>query len=459
MNLNERVLPHGESICFVGKFGLIFRLLGAVSAILNKTNASAAPKIQFIEVHLLHSVMITRTLLYKLMNLMNFNELRYYLRLLFAMDKRARHVFWLGQVHQGSFGSLKKVMTMRKIFFLLSALILTGCGSQLAVQAAALGTPEAQRSATPVATATETITPSPTVDWKGTAIVAQATADEARRLDTQATAAYEQRLHDESAWTAQADVWTAQSNQATATAYGTSVPLTGTARSEDLTAISGYMTMTSGQMTAVKEAPTQSKAMTDARIYEEHGETDFIIRMFVLAALGVFLFGIGVFAFGAKPKAQEAMSVPATQRRNEPDLIPLRHDRETVVKVKTDNGQGFGQEILMTVPCTREQLTELADGVINGGMTLGVNNWEGDKTLLTRAVIGRLRHFFEANKMANKDAGGRVSLNERGMAFLHAWIRQGVLPHSYTFPQSESTEPFGMSHEHDAHAIAHGGGA
>ena len=38
MNLNERVLPHGESICFVGKFGLIFSLLGAVSAILNKTN-------------------------------------------------------------------------------------------------------------------------------------------------------------------------------------------------------------------------------------------------------------------------------------------------------------------------------------------------------------------------------------------------------------------------------------
>ena len=128
MNLNERVLRHGESICFVGKFGLIFWLLGVVSGILNKTNASAAPKIQFIEVHLLHLMMITRTLLYKLMNLMNFNELIYYLRILFAMDKRARHVFWLGQVHLRSFGSLKKVMTMRKIFFLLSALVLTGCG-------------------------------------------------------------------------------------------------------------------------------------------------------------------------------------------------------------------------------------------------------------------------------------------------------------------------------------------
>lgn len=461
MNLNERVLRHGESICFVCNFRLIFGLPGFVFEVFYKTNASSAPKIQFIEVHLLHLMMITRTLLYKLMNLMNFDELRYYLWLSFAMDKRARHVFWLGQVHLRSFGSLKKVMTMRKIFFLLSALVLTGCGSPLAAQAGALGTPEATRSATPAATSTATISPTPTVGWQETAIAAQATADEARRIDTAATAAEKDRIQQQLGWTAQADLWTAQSSQATATAYETSVPLTSTARSEDLTANAAYMTMTSGQLTAVKEAPTQSKAMTDARIYEEHGETDFIIRMFVLGALGVFLLGVGLFALAARPRERaKDGSVAPVRTKTEPDRNPPKQEPETVVKVKTDNGQGWGQDLLLTVPCTREQLSELAARVINDGETLGVNNWEGEKTLLTRAVIGRLRSFFQANKMATSTGAGRVSLTEEGFAFLRGWLERGALPYSYSFPSTERAEiPFGMAHEYDAHAVAHEGGA
>ncbi len=297
------------------------------------------------------------------------------------------------------------------------------------------------------------------MDWKGTAIVAQATADEARRLDTQATAAEKDRIQQQLAWTAQADMWTAQSDQATATAYMTSVLLTSTARIEDLTATSAYMTLTSNQMTATEHAPTQVVAMIDAKIYEEHGETDFIVRLFVLGALGVFLLGVGLFALGAKPRAEVNVrnAVPA-RAKVEPDLIPLRQEPETVIKVKMDSGQGFGQDILLTVPCTREQLTELADGVINGDVTLGVNNWEGKNTLLTRAVIGRVRHFFEANKMATRDAGGRVTLTEGGLALLHGWLQRGKLPYSYSFASQEGDVPLNMSHEHDAHSVAHGGG-
>lgn len=460
MNLNERVLPHGESICFVGKFGLIFRLLGAVSAILNKTNASAAPKIQFIEVHLLHLVMITRTLLYKLMNLMNFNELRYYLRLLFAMDKKARHDFGLGQVHRGSFGSLKKVITMRKIFFLLSALVLTGCGSPLAVQVAALGTPEAQHSATPAATATITITPSPTVDWKGTAIVAQATADEARRLDTQATAAEKDRIQQQLAWTAEANQWTAQANQWTATAALTSIPLTSTQQSVVNTQVPIDQALMAGQLTATKEAPTQMVAMIDAKIYEEHGETDFLIRLFVLGALGVFLLGVGLFALGARPKAEVTVERKMTTvTQPDPELIRLKP--ETIVNAKTDYGKGYGVEQVYKVPCSREQLSELAERVIVKGETLGVNNFEGSGTLFTRSVFMRVRNFLQANFMA-KSAGagsGSMILTDKGEAFLRGWLERNELPHSYSFDQNNYETPLVMSHEHDAHAIAHGGGA
>lgn len=471
MNLNERVLPHGESICFVGKFDLIFRLLSAVSTILNKTNASAAPKIQFIEVHLLHSVMITRTLLYKLMNLMNFNELRYYLRLLFAMDKRARHVFWLGQVHQGSFGSLKKVMTMRKIFFLLSALVLTGCGSPLAMQAVALGTPEAQRSATPVATATITITPSPTVDWKGTAIVAQATADEARRLDTQATAAEKDRIQQQLAWTAEANQWTAQANQWTATAALTSIPLTSTQQSVVNTQVPIDQALMAGQLTATKEAPTQIVAMIDAKNYETYGATDYVVRLFVLGALGVFLLGIGLFALSARTKEEvKPRSAVPSQAVREPDLIPLKPElmnsrptaranpNEVSVSVVKDNGGGNIAIENYRVPCSEEQLTELALRVLDEGETLGVNNWEGDGTELTRAVIYRLRNWFQGKQMVNSIGSGRLKFNERGLELLQTWKEKKVLPHPYVFAPVVDL-PLNMSHEAGAHVPAHGGGA
>jgi hypothetical protein len=471
MNLNERILRHGESICFVGKFGLIFWLLGVVSAILNKTNASAAPKIQFIEVHLLHLMMITRTLLYKLMNLMNFNELRYYLRLLFAMDKRDRHVFWLGQVHLRSFGSLKKVMTMRKMIFLLTALVLTGCGSPLAVQAAALGTPEVQRSVTPAATATITITPSPTVDWQGTAIVAQATADEARRLDTQATAQEKDRIQQQLAWTAEANQWTAQANQWTATAALTSVPLTATQQSIVNTQVPIDQALEAGQLTAVKEAPTQSKAMTDAKIYEEHGETDFVVRLFVLGALGVFLLGVGLFALAARPKdeAKPRSAVPA-QAVHEPDLIPLKpelvksqasvkqNQNEVPVSIVKDHGGGNVAIENYSVPCSDQQLTELTCRVLDEGETLGVNNWEGDGTTLTRAVIYRLRNWFQAKQMVNSIGSGRLKFNEKGLALLQAWKEKQVLPHPYVFAPVIDP-PLNMSHETGAHVSAHGGGA
>ena len=42
---------------------------------------------------------------------------------------------------------------------------------------------------------------------------------------------------------------------------------------------------------------------------------------------------------------------------------------------------------------------------------------------------------------------------------LRGWLERNELPHSYSFDQNNYETPLVMSHEHDAHAIAHGGGA
>lgn len=349
-------------------------------------------------------------------------------------------------------------MKRNLIYLILAMLVLTGCGSPVA-QAASLGTPEVVFSASPAATATATLSPTPTVDWQETAVIAQQTADEARRLNTAATAAYEQRLHEESAWTARADTWTAQAAESTATAYLTSVPLTSTARVEDMTANSAQMTLTSNEMTATEHAPTQVVAMIDAQNYEEYGALDFVIRLFVLAGLGVFFFGVGIFAFFARPKvAVKTVNAAPAHAVREPDLIQLKP--ETIVNAKTDYGKGYGQEQIYKVPCTREQLSELADRVILKGESLGVNNFEGKDTLFTRSIFMRLRNFLQTNFMA-KSAGagsGSMILTDKGEAFLRGWLERSELPHSYSFDKNNYETPLVMSHDHDAHAIAHGGG-
>jgi hypothetical protein len=369
-----------------------------------------------------------------------------------------------GDFHRGSFGSLRNGGTMSKkvliVFLALLSWAIAGCGSPMAVQAAPLGTPEAKRSATPAITATATLSPTPTVDWQGTAIVAQATADEARRLDTQATAQEKDRIQEQLAWTAEANQWTAQADQWTATAALTSVPLTATQQAVVNTQVPIDQALMSGQLTATKEAPTQIVAMIDAKNYETYGATDYVVRLFVLGALGVFLLGIGLFALSARNKEDvKPRSAVPSQAVREPDLIQLKP--ETIVNAKTDYGKGYGIDQVYKVPCSREQLSELAERVIVKGETLGVNNFEGSGTLFTRSVFMRVRNFLQANFMA-KSAGagsGSMILTDKGEAFLRGWLERNELPHSYSFDQKNYEVPLVMSHEHDAHAVAHGGGA
>lgn len=88
MNFNEPVSGVVDSLCFVAGETVFIACNSAFLARFDITNAIATPKKWFIKVHQVHRNGYLEQIFINLMNLMNFDELTYYLRLFFAMDKR-----------------------------------------------------------------------------------------------------------------------------------------------------------------------------------------------------------------------------------------------------------------------------------------------------------------------------------------------------------------------------------
>lgn len=360
------------------------------------------------------------------------------------------------------------MMNVQKSFVLFGLLVLTGCGAPVNMQAV-LGTPEAVRSATPAGTAT--FTPTPTVGWQETAMVAQATADEAMRLDTAATAQEKERVQEQFGWTAEANAWTAQANQWTATAALTSIPLTSTQQSAVNTQVPIDQALMAGQLTATHEAPTQVVAMIRTENERKYGWVNYA----ALAALAFGMFGVGVFALakandGNRPMVtyqetaaletltDDELVVAADPIRRE-DLVPLMDkDEPCVLVVVHENPNGGPGEERFYVPCKEDQLFELAARVLDDGATLGINNWEGDGTELTRKAMKRLRVYFQEKQLVTSLGAGRLKFNERGLALLRVVRGRKPLP-SLSAGAVGDGLPFDMSHETGDHVSAHGGGA
>lgn len=349
---------------------------------------------------------------------------------------------------------------MKKMLLLLAAVVLTACGSPVAAQAV-IGTPGP--------TATRTVTPSPTVGWQATAVAAQATADEARRVNAQATAQHEAFELEKIRVTEGAEIREHEKFAGTATAASTSVPLTQTARSVDLTATNAMMTLSAGQLTATHQAPTQVVAMARADLEREWGWVNYA----AMGALTFFLFALGVFALARSRTADGPMvtyqqTVGAEAVVND-DLEPIRQDDLTpltgaddphvYVVVKKDNGKGGYAEMRYRVPCSNEQLYELAVRVLDDGETLGINNWEGEGTSLTRKAIGILRSYFQEKKLVTSIGAGRLKFNEDGIDLLHTVRKGKLLPHLDLPIHIRDDSRKNMSHESGAHVPAHGGGA
>lgn len=288
----------------------------------------------------------------------------------------------------------------------------------------------------PIATSTPqptfTIVPSATIDYQQTAIVAQSTADEARRINSMATAEYVRLINEQLAMTQVVEQQNFVIQSWTITAALTTIPLTATQQAVINTQIPQQQQIIAAQMTATKEGPAQLVAMRDAENRVKYGKLTYIAN--IVAALAIFVFAIGVVVFVFRfPMVKR----DATQEHD--DEQPTS-ENVTRINLYTDNGT---HSELHDVPCSSDQLSEFAEKFLEG-VTLRINNWEGSNTLWTRDVYEPFRDWMEKVKLVEVDIkpNGSKQLTPKPelSVFLRHWLDRGVLPAGYEFKPTHSPE-------------------
>ena len=341
---------------------------------------------------------------------------------------------------------------MKKTLILM-AFIVSACGAP--VSALESITTEYR---TPQPTATASIVPTATTGYEATAhaaetsaYIAQSTADAANRVMVQATNDQQQREHEtamqnaDATAQAQADKFTRDGW--TATAALTAIPLTSTAQVDNMTAIADYKAVTIAQLTATAALPTQIVAESNARTQAQLAPVFAFVQLFAIFAIGVFMLFAAWFMrwYWMREDARQAVaahnaSPQGVAERNgfisiapEPEFI---QPTETVITVRQDHGDGNMRMDKYTVPCTREQLLQVAENVLTKGWTLAINQWESAETLFTRNTFGKLRSWLQSNQFAVSAGSGTLALSPEGQAFLDAFLNAAQLPTEYQFGEA-----------------------
>jgi hypothetical protein len=312
-----------------------------------------------------------------------------------------------------------------KIWLLILVPLLAACSGVKENNQFVLATP----AGTSTPTATITLTPTATVDYLSTAVIAKETSDEAMRVNVKVTAEADQRNFVQAQWTVTAEAvsqvhaeMTRQAAQFTATAYATSIPATQTAQ-----AISNSLQGTEMAMTI--SAPTQLVAMANARALADTAAYREYAEMFVIVCAGFALIALGI---GVLVMMYRDVMKPSDVPDPEPELaaptIPFVH-------VPGPQSRPGGTRMLRAeIPCSLEQLLEFADGVVNRGMTLSINPWEGTPV---HKSIKNIRAFFVQHEMAKVllGKGGELGIEVTGEEFLQDTLAYKRPPLPYVCTQ------------------------
>lgn len=269
---------------------------------------------------------------------------------------------------------------------------------------------------------TNTFIPSATIGYESTLQVAQSTADEARRINAVVTSEYEQRLLEQVQLTAAYEQRVQEIYSWTVTAALTSVPLTQTQQAVMNTQIPMQNNLAFAQLTATAQAPTQMAALIQAqesvRYVKFNNIMDIIGRFLLMGFMGSLIYF--VFKFPVQPKPE----------------VP--NPGETVVMLKRDRGQGSFTMVRNTIPCSPDQLTELAQKIIEGKKTLAINQWEGAGTLFTRPVILAMRAWMRENGFAVATEENQLVPTVEGLDFFLGWLASQKLPSEFEFGETEN---------------------
>lgn len=322
-----------------------------------------------------------------------------------------------------------KVLTVFVVLFLAGCVAAQGGDDDEAARV--MGGVEEPRFTT---TAKATITPMPsaTIGYQATAqaaetarVAAEGTAVAAARMMVEATAAHEARLQEQIRLTAEAERRAFDAHSWTATARWTSVPLTETQQAAANTQLAGQMTMAAGQMTATAEAPTLVVALANAEAEAEWSGLRQGMEVFALFAVAVFVLVLVWFVIFKAP----AMMPSGGGVAEEEEV----HELDTTDVKVVDRSEGLSIR-MFTVPCSPDALTELAQALVSGQKTLGINLWEGKKSVhFTRDIIKRVRQFLRLNDLVAGSEGERLVLTEKGRKFFLAWLEHRRLPDAFRF--------------------------
>jgi hypothetical protein len=298
-----------------------------------------------------------------------------------------------------------------------------------------------------------TIVPSATIDYEATIEVAQAqvdiaqaTADEARRVNAMATTEYMALVNEQLRMTAEIDRQEFEILMITATMAGTSIPLTQTQQAAVNTQVPAQQAFVYAQMTATEHAPTQMVAMLQVQNYQAWGGMDYQAGIFGKFTLGVFLLFLPVayiLHVINKPKEKEE---PTNTEYQSPKLEP----ETTFVHVISDKTPNKSNRF--EIPCTPEQLTEFAVAITQGQKTMAINSWEGKETSFTRPIILQLRSWARNNDFATPTEDNQLAPTNDFLDFLCGWLNKQRLPTEYEFAEKEPQTPSPIAKNgHESH--------
>lgn len=318
---------------------------------------------------------------------------------------------------------------MKKYLIVLSLLIvsLSSCSlmydPEKSVQAAA---PEIVYTSTPAPTMTPI--PSATVGYQDTAIVAQQTAMEAVRVNAGITAEFEQRLQEQLQITAAAEQRNYEVLAWTQTALPTIVSLTGTQQAAMNTQAAGVATFESSRMTATAAAPTLMVAIANSELQARHAQLNYFVGLLGMLGLAFFMLAAGFFLI---KKTVTMRTADFLREDPQPEAEEEEKVLGTVVTLQRDQ-----KLTRYVVPCSAEQLTELAEAITQGKKTLAINQWEGRETLFTRPVILQVRAWARENGFAVPAPDNQLAPTNEFFAFLIGWLERKELQEGFTFTES-----------------------
>ena len=300
---------------------------------------------------------------------------------------------------------------------------------------------------TPTPRPTNTPVPPPTIDYQNTAVIAQQTADEARRVNVMVTAQYEQLALAQAQITAEHERSVMQIYSWTEQAAGTVIPLTATQQAIINTQSAMKQELAYANMTATEHVPTQMAALVNAENDAKFSKANNIARLAGTWSVIMFICAIVIFLF-THPSLKGTNYERSVEDEMEENHETAAEPRKMEIAFETRSKGGY-QSSLSTLPLDEidgpRLLDEFALAILNKEKTLAIGHWEGSKTLWNRDLYHPFRLWLRnpfnedpkkiTRAFAIADESNKLVPTPELYEFCEQWVNTRKLSDEYEFEQ------------------------